>query len=240
MIHLEPIAITSATSTAGGDATYPASNLLLDPAETYARSAEDVTTWKVSVVLTGPVSSLCVLGVVADSLTLTVGGSAPAGLTEETIDDPIIVGRTSYWWTFTERTGAQTFVLTFTRDLADQVARAGVVRAGKIYNTDGVLYPLDEGVDDPTVVLQMADGSLYHGPQLRTVRTFGVTVRAAKADIATLCDSCRRTGGRTTMWHLAPEWGDRYFVYGRLAAQPQANHAWPTVSTASLAVREVV
>lgn len=158
-------------------------------------------------------------------------------------DDPYRVGRRNCWITFTPQTGtnlAFRIIIFMTAGNPTEVIRAGVLKAGITTEHTGLLFPLYEASEDPTPVVQMADGSLYRAAQLPVRRTFGATMRAARTTVETFVDTCRRSQGVPTMFHLAPELGDRYFVYGRMATQPAADHSWPVVSNASFSVQEWV
>ncbi|MDX9792007.1 MAG: hypothetical protein RBU24_00730 [Kiritimatiellia bacterium] len=242
---LEPITISSVDSGPYDSPTQPKSNVLLDAPGVYFASSVPVGNYGYINFETagGSINSICLLGVSAtgvDTIKMLVGPTeseiAPANLTTISIDDAY-TGKRAIWYTFDATTETK-WVIRIWRASGDPVFVIGCLKAGTTHEQTGVLYPLEEGLDDPTVQIHLADGSVYRGAQIAPARTFGATVRALRSEVEPFMATLRRIGGKPTMWHMAPDLGDYYFLYGRLAGMPQASHAWPVVSSASLAVRE--
>lgn len=248
MKMLAPVAISSLTlvSAQTPNLSYPAGNLLLDEPEVYFSVVSESYVVALRAVVTGTVDSFVLLGVASQNTGVTVGfdpsGAVP-GMVITGYDDPYRVGRRNYWITFTPQTGtnlAFRIIIPMTVGNPTEVIRAGVLKAGITTEHTGLLFPLAEASEDPTPVAQMADGSLYRAAALPVRRTFGATMRAARTTVESFVDTCRRSQGVPTMYQLAPELGDRYFVYGRMTTQPAIDHSWPVVSNASFSVQEWV
>lgn len=250
MIYLEKATITSVTleNAAVPVSGHPVGNLLHESPEVYfsATLPTGVTTAQLKVTVPGTLDTLVLIGVESSAtpvrLTGLTGIAVPGTVVTE-YDDPYRVGRRNVWIRFNAQTGTVLqFLLYIDRLTAavGEVVRAGVLLAGITRTQAGVMFPLQEAVEDPTVQVQMADGTIYRGSQLAPVRSFAGTVRDSRSGIETFCDTGRRIAGDLTAWQLAPELGDRYFVYGRSAVPPSADHAWPQTSTASFAVREMM
>lgn len=248
MMVLEPTTISSVTLASGQTQhpDYPISNLLLDAPELPFLVTSGGFVTSINIVVDGPLDSFSLLGV--ESITAGVtfifsDYSAVPGAVVVEHADAYRPGRRNYWIRFTEQTGSALefrIIIPFTVGSPGETIRAGCLKAGTTHEQTGVLYPLEEGLDDPTVQIPLADGSVYRGAQIAPARTFGATVRALRSEVEPFMATLRRIGGKQTMWHMAPDLGDYYFLYGRLAGMPQASHAWPVVSSASLAVREWV
>lgn len=248
MRMLAPVAITSVSLRSGHtpNLSYPVGNLLLDEPELSFVVVSGALNVRVSAIVTGTINSFVLVGAqsLAGAVTLTDGaGAAVPGAAVTAYTDPYRVGRKNHWITFTQQTViSKEFLIsiTATAGATPEVIRAGVLKAGITTEHTGLLFPLSEESEDPTPVTQMADGSLYRAAQLPVLRTFSATMRAARTDVETFVDTCRRSQGVPTMFQLAPALGDRYFVYGRMTTQPRADHSWPVVSTAGFSVQEWV
>lgn len=248
MRMLAPVAISSVSLHSGQsqNPSYPVGNVLLDAPEAYFAVVTGALNVRISAIVTGTINSFVLLGVVSLAATVTVtdgSGNAVPGAAVTGHQDPYRLTRRNYWITFTEQTVSSAEFLisiTATSGATAEVIRAGVLKAGITTEHAGLLFPLAEASEDPTPVVQMADGSLYRAAALPVRRTFGATMRAARTTVETFVDTCRRSQGVPTMFHLAPELGDRYFVYGRMTTQPSADHSWPVVSNASFSVQEWV
>ena len=247
MKMLAPVAISSVSLYSGQtpNLSYPVGNLLLDAPEVYFSIVTGALNVRVSAIVTGTINSFVLVGVqsMAGAVTITSAGAAVPGAVVTAYADPYRVGRKNHWITFTQQTvSSAEFRITITATLGatEEVIRAGVLKAGITTEHTGLLFPLSEVSEDPTPVVQMADGSLYRAAQLPVRRTFGATMRAARTTVETFVDTCRRSQGVPTMFQLAPDLGDRYFVYGRMTTQPAADHSWPVVSNASFSVQEWV
>lgn len=244
---LQPTAITS-LSLVGVSAMsgYPITNALLpsprEPFRAQLNAGVEVATIRVAVA--GTFDSIVLLGVESSVVPVDItddSGGAVAGATVATYVDSYYPARRNYWIRFTALTGHTLRVNVRRVSVAvGEIVRVGVLMAGVTAEYTGVLFPLEESCDDPTVQVPMADGSVYRGLQLQPVRTYAGTMRDAKATVAAFCSACRLFGGSASMWHFAPTLDDRHFVYGRLLQQPQASHAWPQYSSASFAVQEYV
>lgn len=248
MRMLAPVAITSVSLHSGQtpNLSYPVGNLLLDEPEMSFAVVSGGYVVSIRPVVTGTINSFVLLGVqslnTGIAFTNDSSGAVP-GAAITGYDDPYRSGRRNYWITFTQQTVTATafrIIIPFTLGSPSEVIRAGVLKAGITTEHAGLLFPLAEESEDPTPVTQMADGSLYRAAQLPVRRTFSATMRAARADVETFVDTCRRSQGVPTMFQLAPALGDRYFVYGRMTTQPRADHSWPVVSTAGFSVQEWV
>lgn len=248
MRMLAPVAISSVAlwSAQTPNLAYPVSNLLLNEPELSFVVVSGGDPVIVSATVSGVINSFALLGVqsLAETVYLTDNsGALVPGTSIVGYDDPYRVGRRNYWITFTQQTVSSTAFRVWidsTTGATTEVIRAGVLKAGITTEHTGLLFPLSETSEDPTPVMQMADGSLYRAAQLPVRRTFGATMRAARTTVESFVDTCRRSQGVPTMFHLAPELGDRYFVYGRMTTQPTADHSWPVVSNASFSVQEWV
>lgn len=241
MMFIRPKPITSITGGAGAHADYPLANVGFDDPERAFMTTGGVTSTTIVVTMTGPVNAIGLVGVVADSCTLTVGGSAPAGLVSMDFDDAFMAtGRTNYWFTFNQLTGTVVLKLTLTRSSGDPDIRAGVVKAGAQRSISNMQYPLNEGIEDSTVQFTMSDGTIYRGAERQPLRTLSGTVVTERGDIEDFVYDCMLTGGRSTLWHFWVGGDDRYCLYGRLAGQPSAAHSYVSHSSASFAVREVL
>ncbi len=248
MRMLAPVAISSVSLASGQtpNLSYPVGNLLLDEPEVYFSVVSGGYVTAIRAVVTGTINSFVLLGVKSLNtgvvFTYDPSGAVP-GAVITGYDDPYRVGRRNYWITFTPQTGtnlAFRIIIPVTVGNPTEVIRAGVLKAGITTEHTGLLFPLSEASEDPTPVTQMADGSLYRAEALPVRRTFGATMRAARTTVETFVDTCRRSQGVPTMFQLAPELGDRYFVYGRITTQPAPDHSWPVVSNASFSVQEWV
>lgn len=248
MRMLAPVAISSVTlvSAQTPNLSYPVGNLLLGEPEVYFSVITGGYVVALRAVITGTVDSFVLLGVISQNTGVSIGfdpsGTVP-GAVVESYADPYRIGRRNYWIRFTPQTGtnlAFRIIIPFTLGSPTEVIRAGVLKAGITTEHTGLLFPLAEEPEDPTPVMQMADGSLYRAAQLPVRRTFSATMRAARTDVEAFVDTCRRSQGVPTMFQLAPTMGDRYFVYGRMTTQPRADHSWPVVSNASFSVQEWV
>lgn len=254
MIYLEKATITSVTleNTAVPVSGHPVGNLLHESPEVYfsATLPTGVTNALLEVTIDEgtvvSIDTLVLVGVESSAapvrLTDFSGAAVPGALVTE-YDDPYYPGRRNVWMQFDAQTGtALRFLIYIDRLTAavGEVVRAGVLLAGITRTQTGVMFPLQEAAEDPTVQIQMADGTMYRGSQLAPVRSFAGTVRDSRSGIETFCDTGRRIAGDLTAWQLAPELGDRYFVYGRSVVPPNADHAWPQTSTANFAVREMM
>ena len=247
MMILRPIPITgvSLESLAAEDADHPLSNLLLDhPGAYFAAmlgSAASVAT--IRVVVSGTVDSFVLHGVTCpvDPISFTNDLSAPVPGAEITsLDDPYYSGRRSYWIRFTPQTGSNlAFRLYLVRTATPgAVVSACVLKAGTTVIHQGLQFPVAKGLDDPTITIQMADGSPYRGAELAPSRVFSPVFKASISAIDALTDDLRILGGRATMFHLRPEGDDRYFVYGRMVSLPQVNDVSELDSQAGFTIRE--
>ena len=241
MIILNPYTISSLTGGAGASTYDPLANLLSDNPGLIFQTATTATT-TTTIVVTTPdnADSLCLLRCWAATVTLTVGGSAPAGLQTLEIDDAYYTGAKSYWWTFNQLTGPKTFTITLTRAAGDALFRASCVKVGRTLEYTGVQFPLGQGAIDPTVEVGMMDGYVFRGAELVPYRMFDAQILATRATVDDFLDLCRVMGGLPTFWHIEPTWGDYYFLFGRLAGQPSASHPYPTLSTAAFGLREIM
>lgn len=248
MRMLAPVAISSVSLTSGQSPNlgHPVGNVLLDAPEVYFSVVSGSFEVALRAIVTGTINTFVLLGVIslAGAVTITDGaGAAVPGAAVTAYTDPYRAGRKNYWITFTQQTGttlAFRIIIPMIVGNPAEVIRAGVLKAGITTEHTGLLFPLSEESEDPTPVMQMADGSLYRAAQLPVRRIFGATMRAARTTVESFVDTCRRSHGVPTMFHLAPELGDRYFVYGRMSTQPTADHSWPVVSNASFSVQEWV
>lgn len=245
MRMLAPVAISSVTVSAGHtpNLSYPVGNLLLGEPEVYFALTAGGALPMIQATVTGTINSFALLGVISGAGTISIADSVGAAIPGTVITsyaDPYRVGRKNYWITFTQQTVSAKLFSIGIATTGGEVIRAGVLKAGITTEHTGLLFPLAEESEDPTPVAQMADGSLYRAAQLPVRRTFSATMRAARTDVETFVDTCRRSQGVPTMFQLAPTMGDRYFVYGRMTTQPRADHSWPVVSTAGFSVQEWV
>lgn len=241
MIVLNPFAISALTGGAGADSAWPIANLLGDNPNLFFQTATTSTTSTTIVVTTtSDVDSVCLLRCWASTATITVGGSAPAGLTTTAISDAYYSGAKAYWWRFNRCTGPTTFTITLTRVAGEPLLRASVVKLGQTWNFTGVQFPVEESYVDPTPEVPLMDGFIFRGVEIPPYRTFSANVLSTRANIHSLFDLCRVIGGLATFWYIEPAMLDYFFLYGRLAGAPTVSHAYPTLSYASLGLREIM
>lgn len=240
MIICNPLTISALTGGTGANASYPLSNLLNDNPNLFFET-EFTSTLSTTIVVssTSPVDSVCLLRVYAATVTITVGGSAPAGLTTIEIDDQYYTGAKSYWWRFTTLS-APTITITLTRVSGGRLLRASCVKVGGTFEFAGVQFPVEESAIDPTPEVPLIDGYIFRGVEVPPYRTFSASVLAERASIISMVDLCRVLGGLATFWHISPDLGDYFFLFGRLAAQPSVTHAYPTLSVAALQLKEIM
>jgi hypothetical protein len=243
MIILPPTTISSLTADSA-NASYPAANLLREsPKRIWRADSDAVTSATLTWTVTGPVDTVVLHHAVAATVTLEyyTGASwaSPPGLDAAYYDDPLFPTYTTHWLTFTALTGSVQLRLTLTQSGTSTI-RAANLLAGSAVAVEGVIYPLQEGLLDTSIRTPLLNGEEYYLKR-DVARMFsgsaladrGVTVRALMLDVA------RRHGSRPLPVQLAPPWGDDFFVYGRLS-MPQASHAWPTYSSVSFELREMV
>ena len=194
-------------------------------------------------------TDLVLSGVFADSVTLQTyipgGGGAhetPPGLITETFTDPVS-GSKTWWFSFDERPGSTDggYWLTIGKAAGETYTlSASNIFIGHSGTLTGVRYPLDEGIVDTSIVVPLADGSLYtkYRPTLRTFSGQALETRAVASQF--LRDAAR-IGGRATAFHLAPALDDQFYVQAQFGGQmPQSSHALPTLSSLSFTLREVI
>lgn len=253
-------------SASNQNALYPASNLTLATRRlkwVAASSAYDNATLAVDIAAAGyPVppppgagsstdttyTDVVLSGVFADLVSIQVYGPwptlvTPIGLTTETITDPAGSGDT-WWFSFptNEQPGGTGggCVLTVARAPANlYVLSATNLWIGHADTLTGVRYPLDEQLEDTSIVLPLADGSLY--TRFRpTLRTFSGSALETRLVASQFLRACARIGSRATCFHLAPALDDQFYVQGQFPRMPTVSHALPTLSSVSFAVREVL
>lgn len=241
---IKPLTITSLTASSS-DINLPVANLLNDSASVYWRAATDaVTSATIEFSAEGTIDAVCLHSCLVGSATLEWwdGDSweAVPGLALDDISNSY-TGRASFWWDFSESTGALTLRLTLTRHASAVAIRAGCLAMGKSVTVTGVQYPLAEGMVDTSLQLTMSDGSINYRPRARW-RTFSGTILADRAAgvPAIMRDVAWVYGSLPMPIHLIPGGGDNYFLWGRLMDMPAASHAWPTLGQISFSVVEVL
>lgn len=241
MIICKPAGVTSVS--ANEHPSYPAAHLLAASQRLMWRvSAGTITTSAISIILTGPIDTIVLLGAVAATASLERwdGGAfvAPAGLVAADYADAFR-GTVAHWWTFTALAGSVQLKITLTQ-AGSSVISATNLLAGNAATIDGVEYPLQESLVDTSIRAQLLDGSEYYKKR-DIYRAFSGTIRADRAATVEplLRAVCRTYGSVPMAVQIAPTVADAFLVYGRLG-MAKASHAWPTVSQASFELVEVV
>jgi hypothetical protein len=243
MIILPPTTISSLTADSA-NASYPAANLLREsPKRIWRADSDAVTSATLTWSINGPVDTVVLHHVVADTATLEYYTGAtwasPPGLDVAYYDDPLFPTYTTHWRMFTALTGSVQLRLTLTQTGTSTI-RAACLLAGSAVTVDGVVYPLQESLLDTSIRTPLLNGEEYYLKR-DVPRMFTGSVLADRAATvrALLLDIGRQYGATPCAVQLAPPWGDDFLVYGRLGA-PQATHAWPTYSQAAFELREMV
>lgn len=243
MIILPPKTIASVTASSA-HADFPGSELLREsPKRRWIAASSSVTSATLTWSITGPVDTVVLHHAVANAATLEyytgAAWASPPGLDAAYYDDPLFPTYTTHWLTFTALTGSVQLRLTLTQ-AGTSTIRAANLLAGSAVTVDGVVYPLQEGLIDTSIRTPLLNGEEYYLkrdiPRMFTGSVLAdraVTVRALMLDIG------RRYGSTPCAVQLAPPWGDDFMVYGRLG-MPQASHAWPTYSSASFELVELM
>lgn len=241
MIILPPTTISSLTA---DSANARAANLLLEsPKRIWRAASSSVTSATLTWSITGPVDTVVLHHAVANAATLEYyTGSAwatPPGIDAADYDDPLFSGYTTHWLTFTALTGSVQLRLTLTQ-AGTSTIRAANLLAGSAVTVDGVVYPLQEGLIDTSIRTPLLNGEEYYHKR-DVPRMFSGSVLADRAATvrALMLDIGRRYGATPCAVQLAPPWGDDFMVYGRLG-MPRAAHAWPTYSSASFELVELM
>ena len=231
--------LTVSTSRAGS----PGTNLQLDSQQVRWQAENDTDTYGyVQIVLASAATSLVLVGTTADAALLTVGGAAPAGLVTTEYVDPYF-GWSTWWFTFNQLSAGATIRVTLTK--ASGTGRAlGASRllVGAVVDlSDSVLYPLQEGLRDTSILTELASGN-YHYRNRPRARTYAGQARLSRTAgmISMLRDMGRILGSQATAFHVAPEWGDGFCVYARMLTLPSGGYDWPTYGLASFELVEVL
>lgn len=231
--------LTVSTSRAGS----PGTNLQLDSQQIRWQAATDGTTSAyVDIVLAKAITSLVLVGVTADAAVLTVSGAAPAGRSTTEFEDPFF-GWSTWWFTFDSLASGTTVRVTLTKgSSAGAALGASRLLVGDIVDlSDSVLYPLQEGLRDTSILTELASGN-YHYRNRPRARTYAGQARLSRTAgmVSMLRDLGRTLGSQATAFHVAPEWGAGFCVYARMLTLPSCGYDWPTYGLASFELVEVL
>lgn len=263
IVHQHRAAITVAASST--DPLYPAANLLKATQRLrWAAASSAVTSATLSGTLqdaTLPLppppgvgatadttyTGVVVSGVFAATVTIDVfeAGNwpvmiSPPGLETKVFTDPM-TGAKTWWFTFAEQPGSTAggFVLTLSKASGSTISASNIF-VGHSRALTGVRYPMSEGLIDTSVVIQLADGSLYakYRPSLRT---FDCEAMETIAVASQFLRDAAKIGGHTAAWHLAPNLTDDFYVQAQFdRSMPVATHAGPNISMIRFNLREVI
>ena len=237
---------------------YPAANLLDEhPKRKWMAADNTVLSAVLTVSSHGITGGMAFVGVVADQIAVEI--TDPAGITWQnvawqnvtwnTVPEGIsmtkeFVHNDSYsalWVEFPEFDGPVSIVITLSKDpsTADTLS-AGVLVVGQFYEIPGLEYPLQEGLQDYSIIRELSNGATYR-KRRDIVRTFSGTILNDRVKFfwVFMRDICRVNGTRPMMWKLCDIDGE-FIVYGRLANMPTGSHDYFEYSRQNFELIEVL
>jgi len=254
-------AISSITASSS-DAGHPVSNLLNDsPKKRWTAADTTVDAVTVDIEISGTTDSIGIIGVSADSVTVSI--SDPNGIVWENVwwpdvswvdsQDAVNVeylvtpetqGKFNLWIDFSQFTAAVTIQLYFTKNYAlapSLLIGAGVVVVGVAEIFPNPNYGITEGIVDFSLTRELSNGATYYKPRDRVRKFSGEMIVNRESDFYRMFyDIARDYGSQPMMWYLIENMGNKWIVYGRLISMPEGSHAYLNHSVIGFEIMEVL